>query len=360
MKTKNFETKKIDRMMLYVHRDRGHMTPQPCIGEHFVSNCTLAEAKTHTLKTRVRSAFAKKPVYFDRNIQPGGLIDCEIYDVSEIAKKHKRFKEHGKIDDVIGNAVGRRGTDIGQEYHDMTFEQANTRIKEIIKNSDQPMDKLMLSEWQFEDLIETINAIQHGHAQRTSIEFKVKFDRKNKAFTVLAELCPRYGKTIWAATVAEQLGYKVTVVASYVLTSFYSFIKEFDWYEQFRHFVLVDSKDQDYKTQVTSAVKSGKQVILFVSMCNGEKRGERINFVFKSISSPILLIVDEADYGAHRAKQTIPFINAVRKQDTVILMTGTGGEKACGLWTIDYTVSRTYVELLMIREEYLKKHKKAA
>jgi hypothetical protein len=41
-------------------------------------------------------------------------------------------------------------------------------------------------------------------------------------------------------------------------------------------------------------------------------------------------------------------------------MTGTGGEKACGLWTIDYTVSRTYVELLMIREEYLKKHKKAA
>ena len=137
------------------------------------------------------------------------------------------------------------------------------------------MDKLMLSEWQFEDLIETISAIQHGHAQRTSVEIKVKFDRKNKAFTVLAELCPRYGKTIWAATVAEQLGYKVTVVASYVLTSFYSFIKEFDWYEQFRHFVLVDSKSSNYKAQVMSAVKSGKQVILFVSMCNGEKRGER-------------------------------------------------------------------------------------
>jgi hypothetical protein len=167
-------------------------------------------------------------------------------------------------------------------------------------------------------------------------------------------MCARSGKTLYIGATLLETAAPITVVASYVLTSFTSVIVDFSGFEQFKNVVFVDSKDVDYKKQVKEARAEGKQVVVFLSLCKGgiseNKREERIEFLF-GMQEQVLLVVDEADYGAWKAGQCDPLIKNVRDDDLVILMTGTNADRAVGGWNIDAVVQVTYLEMLMEKKE---------
>jgi len=81
-------------------------------------------------------------------------------------------------------------------------------------------------------------------------------------------------------------------------------------------------------------------------MCNGSKRQAKIDYLF-GLEPKRMLIIDEADFGVHQKNQSAPLIDARRDDDTVILMTGTNGDKAASIWEVDHYLSVTYPELLM-------------
>jgi hypothetical protein len=167
--------------------------------------------------------------------------------------------------------------------------------------------------------------------------------------TIIAELCARFGKTIWGGVLARELNANLTIVASYVLTSLTSFKNDLTRFEQFRDFVIVDA-DPDVKgweSDIRSALASEKQVIVLLSMCNSSKRQSKLDFLFGLDVNRRLLIVDEADFGVHKANQSKPLVEGRRDDDVVILMTGTNGDKAASIWPVDHYLSVTYPELLI-------------
>ncbi len=311
------------RMMTYAWRDQDSTLVQTKFGDHFITeDLSESEAIEHTI-AYIRTQFPRRGRHFDN-----GRILYAVWDVSDIAKAHKKFYKGSHIDDTIGEAIGHRGTKQGKEFHSIEFIEFQYRINEYFKKVGQPLKDAGLAQWQYEQAENVIAAIANGKR------------------TILAELCARFGKTIWAGALAVETGAKVTIIASYVLTSFASFAKDLNEFEQFRNMEIIDSASPAYQKDIKAALKAGKQIVVFLSMCGSTKRQDRINFLFK-LKETKLVFVDEADFGAHTNKQADPFIAARSPNDVVVLMTGTNGERACGNWDIDHYLGTTYAELLM-------------
>ena len=281
--------------------------------------------------TRVRQSLGVMKHEFDTN----RVTIHAIWDVSEYAKKHDKFKIHGKIDSTIGDEIGLR---IKDDLYNRSPDDLVNKVNKILIKSNQPLPKCGLTAWQYRAVSETLTAINDGAA------------------TILADMCARAGKTLYVGAMVKEYQAPLTVVTSYVLTSFTSFINDLSSFAQFTNIELVDSKDDDYKNRVKSALKEGKQVIVFVSLCKGgmenSKRDDRIKFLF-SVNKKVMLVIDEADYGAWKPGQSDPLVKHRRENDIVIVMTGTNSDRAIGGWGIDDVVQVTYPEMLMEKYHHL-------
>jgi hypothetical protein len=279
-------------------------------------------------RRRIRDSLGVRKDKFDE----GSVIVDAIWDVSEWAEEVGRNRQHGKMDDYMRERIGFRKGSTG-EIHKLNADVMALKVNQLLQQTNQPLITAGLSQWQYDQADNVLTAFAEGKR------------------TMLAELCARFGKTIWAGALAVEMDAKMTIVASYVLTSFASFAKDLTAFEQFRNLVVVDSADPDYQTQIESASQQGKQVVVFLSMVGSKKRQDRIDYLFTHIDGcDRLVFIDEADYGAHTAKQSDPFVFARNPDDCVILMTGTNGERALGTWTIDHYLGTTYAELLMEKE----------
>jgi len=289
-------------------------------GDHYSDALTLEEAFEETRKY-VRGTLGRQKHKFDE----GRVVLHKMWDVTEYAKLKGRFGKHRKIDDVIRPVIGHHiQADVHRIDADTLIERVN---KELIRHQ-QPLPIAGLSQNQF-----------------TAAENVIAAVAENKR-TIVAELCARFGKTIWSGALIRETEAQLTIVASYVLTSFASFKKDLSSFEQFRNLVLVEAGEPDWELKVSDAVANGLQAVVFLSMCSGGRRQDKIDFLF-GVDANRLVIIDEADFGVHQVKQSQPLIEARRDDDIVVLMTGTNGDKAASVWPVDHYLSVTYPELLI-------------
>ena len=260
-------------------------------------------------------------------IKDGTVVLEETWDVTELAKKAGRYYQRSRMDDYIRPQIGFRKGTTG-EIHELPADEIKLKVNRYLTRADQPLPVAGLSAWQARTIEQTLNGI----------------DQDNQ--TIIAELCARFGKTIWAGALAREINSPLTVIVSYVLTSFSSFEKDLTAFEQFKDFVLVDTADEEYQETIDAALAQGKQVIAFLSMCAGGKRQGKIDYLFSRTCSR-LIFVDEADFGVHRAAQAKPLIDARKDKDVIILMTGTNADKAASYWPVDMMLSVVYPELLV-------------
>lgn len=272
---------------------------------------------------RIKSSVGvRKDLIRDGTIQ----LEC-IWDVTEYAKKIGRNYIHGKVDDKIRPVIGFRKGSTG-EVHELPAGEIRVKVNQFLAKLGQPLPEAGLSQNQYNAAENVIGAVTQGKR------------------TIVAELCARFGKTIWSGALVRETNAQLTIVASYVLTSFASFEKDLSSFEQFKDLVLIDTANDDYQQVVDAAITQGKQVVAFLSMCSGSNRQKRIDYLF-GVKVNKLVIVDEADFGVHQVKQSQPLIEARSDQDVVILMTGTNGDKAASVWPVDHYLSVTYPELLI-------------
>ena len=234
-------------------------------------------------------------------INEGKIELLAHWDVSEYAKKVGRFYPHGKVDDHMRRFLGQRKGSTG-EIHTFAPDQGKLKIDQLLARTGQPLPSVGLAAWQARTLRSVLEMIANG-------------DR-----IIMAELCARFGKTIWAGALARELDVPLTIVASYVLTSFASFEKDLSGFDQFKDLVIVDSADPEYQDAVDAALANGKQVVVFLSMCAGERRQQKIDYLF-GLSVPRLLVIDEADFGVQRPAQSSLLVDAMAPDDAAVLGT---------------------------------------
>ena len=177
---------------------------------------------------------------------------------------------------------------------------------------------------------------------------------KSGCRSILADLCARFGKTIWSGVVADVSGPKVIVVTAYVKTVFTSFRTDYMDKRQFvEQFVHVNTEEPDWKNQIDLALASEKRVICYISLCQGNNRQDRINHI-GDLDTTRMWIVDEADFGAHQKKQVDALKQGIKEQDLLLLMTGTNPDIAVRQWSDSRKfkdLSCTYAELLLQKEK---------
>jgi hypothetical protein len=313
----------MSRMMIYSWYDQDNSLGETKMGDHFVPfECTLAQAETHTIDY-IRTQFPRRARHFN-----SGRVLYKVWDVSDIAKKFNKFRKGSHIDDLIREAcLGHLGTQ-GREFHALSFDDTNTRIDRYLHKMGTPPPVVGLTAWQARSAERVLAEIAAGKR------------------TIMAELCARFGKTIWGGVLTRETNAGVTVVVSYVLTSFASFEKEFVSFKQFADFVTVDTSEADYQQVIDRALAENKQVVAFLSMCVGTKRQQKIDYLF-GLNTNRLVLIDEADFGVHRAGQARPLVEARNDNDVIVLMTGTNADKAVSFWPVDSTISVVYPELLI-------------
>lgn len=306
--------------IIYVWEDLDAPEDEQKFGDHFCDTESLENAFEETRKY-VRSTLSRQKHKFDE----GRVVLHKMWDATEYAKLKGRFGKHQKIDDVIRPVIGHHiAADVHRIDSDTLIERVN---KELIKHG-QTLPPAGLAQWQATAAENVLDALAAGKQ------------------TIVAELCARFGKTIWSGVLVRETEMPLTIVASYVLTSFASFRKDLSSFEQFRDLELIDASGHEWEEQVLDSVESGKQTVIFLSMCGGGRRQEKIDFLF-GLDLDRLIIVDEADFGVHQIKQSQPLIEARGQDDIVVLMTGTNGDKAASIWPVDHYLSVTYPELLI-------------
>jgi hypothetical protein len=312
----------MDRMFCYLWSK----TDGECkFGERFVKDGL--DPQKDCEKRVYESIGVTKKVDFPE-IQQRGI---QIWDVSELAESLGRNRKGGRMDDYIRKFIGFR-LDNKSEFHTIPQELMSIKVSKFLSENGQQLISAGLSTDQYDQAEKVVDAYNNGSR------------------TILSELCARFGKTIWSSAVATETEQELVVVSSYVKTVFASFASDIARFEQFKEYVHVDTGEADYQQKIRQAFKDGKKVFAYLSLCGGGKRQERIDFLF-SLRKRRMLIVDEADFGAHTDNQSMPLQAARKKSDFVLIMTGTNSDRAASTWNVDFMTSKTYPELLVSKRE---------
>lgn len=274
-------------------------------------------------RKRIRESVGVRKDKYDS----GDIKLLAIWDVTALATKVGRCYQRARMDDYLRNFIGHRKGATG-EIHTLSGNDMKLRVNRLLTQLEQPLPEAKLSTKQYEVASEAID----------------NFNRNNNV--ILAALCARFGKTIWSGAVSIEMETQLTVIASYVKTVFTSFATDLTSFQQFAGHEHVDTSDANYQQKINDAIAEGKKVFAYLSLANGTQRQARIDFLF-GLNVRKMLIVDEADFGAHQIKQAQPLVDQLANIDYTIIMTGTNADRAVTHWPINSIISVTYPELLI-------------
>jgi len=317
-----------DQMWCYLWEDLTDIQSglEECkFGERFVH---AGQDPVVECRRRIRESLGVRKDAWDT----GRIRVVSLWNVSDIAHQVNRNRSHGKMDDWLRYQIGYRKANTG-EVHTLSGDDMAIKVNTLLAKLSQPLPVAHLSKPQAVELLAAKSHFDHGHK------------------VVLAELCARFGKTIWSGALSVERQTPLTIIATYVQTVTTSFMKDLTGFSQWSNHVHVDTKENDYQEKINTALRDKKPVVVYLSVCAGSLRQERVQFLAdKKLDK--LLVVDEADFGAHCEKQVDalePF--RVDKHTQVLLMTGTNSDRASKLWAPTAAVSVVYPELLVAKKQ---------
>lgn len=145
--------------------------------------------------------------------------------------------------------------------------------------------------------------------QRTLEQAMEIIDNGADAATVIANLCPRFGKTIWALmlfnAITEKYGNRVMLLPAYWLSVHSSFIDELNEANDFLDIVHVDADNDDYAAEkFQDALDNDCRAMITMSLHgNIEEWKEKYEWVSNIDNDDIFMFADEGDFGTHTDNQ---------------------------------------------------------
>ncbi len=222
--------------------------------------------------------------------------------------------------------------DADREWFFITVEDATRELKVYAayrkSNAEVNNRSLSLTEWQIRALRWLGESLNTGKR------------------TLVMDLAARFGKTLAMIAAFRMSSFPVMVVANYVKTVNTSFQNEVSLYFQ-GEIAWVDTQDTDFKQKVRTYLDEGLKVLITCSLFNSKRLDANIDFI--SGLGDRLIVVDEADFGAHKENQMLR-VARLREGQPLILMTGTNSDRASKEYDVDGYYSVTYPDMLLIRD----------
>jgi hypothetical protein len=184
--------------------------------------------------------------------------------------------------------------------------------------------------------------------QKRALRFLGESLEAGKEVTVL-ELAARFGKTLAMLAAFKFSSHRVMVIANYVKTVNTSFRKEATLYLP-GEVATVDTSEVDFQSKVQYFLGEGVKVLITCSLFKSAKLDANVEFI-RSLEDRII-VVDEADYGAHTTTQREK-VERMRENSHLVLMTGTNSDRAAKDYNVDSYFSVTYPDMLLIRDGLL-------
>ncbi len=127
--------------------------------------------------------------------------------------------------------------------------------------------------------------------------------------SLIANLCPRFGKTIWALSlfnrITEKYRNRVMLLPAYWLSAHSSFIGELDQYNDFLDIVQIDVDDANASREAEVALEAGKRIIIPISLHGDlEMWCKKHDWIADINNNEIFMFADEGDFGTHTENQT--------------------------------------------------------
>lgn len=315
-----------DRLFLYLWYEVGNES-EPTLGQHYLVGGKDPYGDCYK---RIRSSLGKFKFKWD----DGKIVVVKIWDATEYAKSKGLFYKNSKCDDSVrySPTIYTTVKDTGREVHSCHYSVLDGLVTAYLSTTGQSLPICTLPTEPYNKVAEIVSALQSGNKK------------------VLAQLPPRFWKTLTEGFVALEMGWDLCIVATYVKNVFGSFKNQLSNYSQFSGVTIVDCDSDTYQTDIKQAMKESKPVIALLSLCQGTKREERCKFLYSLAKGNRGTIVEESDMGAWKAGQ----VDVLKKYQTVdeivILTTGTDGDKASALWEIDYLIECSYIDLLVNKQ----------
>lgn len=145
--------------------------------------------------------------------------------------------------------------------------------------------------------------------KRTLDQAMSMIDSGKAEASLIANLCPRFGKTIWALSlfnrITEKYGNRVMLLPAYWLSAHSSFISELDQYDDFLDIVQIDVDDANASREAEVALEAGKRIIIPVSLHGDlEMWQKKHDWIADINNNEIFMFADEGDFGTHTENQT--------------------------------------------------------
>ena len=157
------------------------------------------------------------------------------------------------------------------------------------------------------------NKVKLRHLQQKALDEAMLIIREavsngQNIATIIANLCPRFGKTIWGLMLFNEIsrtyGNRVMLLPAYWLSVHPSFISELDAFDDFLDLAYVDPNSEDAPYAYQQALDNGNRVVLPVSL-NGdiETFRKKHQWIANIDNSEIFSFADEGDFGTHADNQ---------------------------------------------------------
>lgn len=133
-------------------------------------------------------------------------------------------------------------------------------------------------------------------------------DRGGDNPSIIANLCPRFGKTIWALSlfneISSRYSNRVMLLPAYWLSVHSSFIKELADYEDFQDIVQIDATAEDAEYQAKMAIEADQRILVPISL-HGELEEwcAKHSWLAAIPNDEIFMFADEGDFGTHTDNQ---------------------------------------------------------
>jgi hypothetical protein len=126
--------------------------------------------------------------------------------------------------------------------------------------------------------------------------------------TVIANLCPRFGKTIWALmlfnAISEQYGNRVMLLPAYWLSVHSSFVDELDQFDDFLDIALIDPNKEGAEQAAVHALDNNQRIIVPVSLHGDyDDWSVKHKWIAQINNDDIFMFADEGDFGTHAENQ---------------------------------------------------------
>ena len=128
------------------------------------------------------------------------------------------------------------------------------------------------------------------------------------AASIIANLCPRFGKTIWALMlfnrISKKYGNKVMLLPAYWLSVHSSFESEIERFKDFQDIKCIDPNNPDAWKEAWLHIEQGLRIVVPISLHGDYTEWcKKHQWISTIPNEEIYMFADEGDFGTHAENQ---------------------------------------------------------